>query len=84
MWYKIKDNVEYSPDMGFFLKEQIGVSKSNHVYSFHSRLEAYTFRQIHVTKDDNYTLSDKEINKICVEIHTEIFKGKHGEGKLVN
>lgn len=84
MWYRINEDVEYSPDMAFFLEEQIGVSKSNNIYSFYSRIEKKEFKTIHVTKDNQYKLSDEEINTTCREIHAEIFAGKHGNGELIN
>lgn len=82
-WYKIKDNVEYSTDFDFFLKNQIAVSRRGITYSFYSRLEAKTFELKKAIFGD-HEFSDKQINDFCEEIHTEILAGKHGVGEFLD
>jgi hypothetical protein len=82
-WYRIKPDVEYSTDINFFFKNQIGVACRESKYYFYSLLENVTFKLKSNVFGDR-TLSDGKIREICVEIHSEILEGKYGVGELVD
>lgn len=84
MWYKIKEEVEYSTDINFFLKEQISVWKSHTKYHYNSRLESKCFLFERAINGPDYSFSDEHILEACKRIHKEILEGKHGAGTLVN
>jgi hypothetical protein len=84
MWYKIKEDVEYSDDFNFFCQHQARLIKSNITYTFCSRLEGKEFKIIKATHNRNYTFEVTEIIDIWKQIHKEILEGKHGIGELIN
>lgn len=82
-WYRTKNDVEYSTDFDWFAKHQARLVKSGSKYTFCSRLEAKTFL-IKTAIFGNREFSDSELISTWKEIHKEILKGEHGEGKIVN
>ena len=82
-WYKIKDGVEYSTNLDFFVKNQIVVIQSGHSYKFCSALESKCFKFLTVIFHYR-EFSGSDIRKICVKIHKEILEGKYGSGTLID
>lgn len=81
-WMIIDDNdsVEYAKDFNFFIKNQIGVSKSKeNGYSFYSKLEKRLFKM----HESNEELSQEQIVKICKQIHNALMKGAYGKVKFI-
>lgn len=87
-WFKIKeplktkDVVEYSTDYRFFIENQVRVVRTGTRYNFCSRLEAKTFKSLNEIGRKG-ELNNFEIELRLKEIHSEILKGVHGEGELV-
>ena len=88
-WFKInsplktKNIVEYSTDFDFFSNHQIRVVRVGARHTFCSRLEAKTFKiERALSKDGG--ISDFEIVQKVKTIHSEILKGQHGEGVLID
>lgn len=81
-WYKISENIEYSTNFDFFIKNQLGISVTGSKITFYSLLECKTFK----IQIDTFGLknNDNELNKIKKEIHDNLLNGVYGVGQLTD
>lgn len=90
-WYYVKDGVEYSSDLKFFMKEQVTFSTRNESYpelTIFSRLDGRVFlKDKTVCTYGLLGIKDLEarVPELMAKIHKEIFEGKYYQnGKIID
>lgn len=90
-WYYVKEGVEYSSDLKFFMKEQVTFSTRNEGYpelTIFSRLDGRVFlKEKKVCNYDGTGTKDLEakVPELMAKIHREIFEGKYyQDGKIID